>query len=137
MITELGGIDKLYPSVTIDAIPDDVLLKIFDFYLVSSYREDAWHTLVHVCKRWRSIVFASPRRLRLRLVCTNKRPMQSMLDLWPALPIVIQGNRGMSRSQGANNIIAALEHHNRVCDINIINITNTTNPKLEGLQVKR
>ena len=78
MITELGGSDsdQLYPQVTVDALPDDVLLEIFDFYLLGScgedelgdsYGEDAWQTLVHVCKKWRYIVFAAPQGLRLRL----------------------------------------------------------------------
>jgi len=52
MITELGGADQLYPRVTVGALPDDVLLEIFDFYLERSYPEDAWQMLVHVCKRW-------------------------------------------------------------------------------------
>jgi hypothetical protein len=49
-----------------------------------------WHTLVHVCRRWRDLVFASPRRLNLRLLCRKDTPVREMLDIWPALPIVIQ-----------------------------------------------
>ena len=54
-------------------VPDDVLLEVFDFYVAGDmYSKDreAWQTLVHVCRRWRSIVFGSPRRLDLQLVCT-------------------------------------------------------------------
>jgi hypothetical protein len=28
----------------------------------------AWHTLVHVCRKWRTVVLGSPRRLDLRLL---------------------------------------------------------------------
>jgi len=124
MLTELGDIDKLYPRVTIGALPDDVLLEIFDFYLVESYL-DAWHTLVHVCRRWRYVVFASPHRLQLQLLCTNKRPVQNTPDVWQELPIVIRGSLGMSRPQDVNNIIAALTRHNRVCKIDIDDIPNS------------
>ena len=56
----------------IDILPDDVLLEIFDFYMIiPSYtgnpRYKAWQSLVHVCRRWRILVFGSPRRLDLRL----------------------------------------------------------------------
>ena len=55
-------------------LPDDVLLVIFD-NCTNKYQntkkdiEAWWHSLVHVCRRWRAIVFVSPRRLNLRLVC--------------------------------------------------------------------
>jgi hypothetical protein len=118
-ITELSGIDKLYLSVTVDKIPDDVLLEIFDFYLVSSSREDAWQTLVHVCKRWRCIVFASPRRLHLELLCTNRRPVKKTMDIWPELPVVIKAASWNSRNLGVNNVASALKQHHRVCTIDI------------------
>jgi hypothetical protein len=40
-----------------------VLLEIFDFYVF----EESWETLIHVCRRrrWRYVVFGSPRRLDL------------------------------------------------------------------------
>jgi F-box-like len=51
------------PRVTIGALPDEILLKIFDFCRVlvadvgpSSIRPglwpNIWHNLVHVCQRW-------------------------------------------------------------------------------------
>jgi F-box-like len=134
MPTELGGTDQVYPRVTFGALPDDVLPEIFDFYLalmnsrparLRPYPEDAWHTLVHVCKRWRSIVFASPHRLELHLLCTNKRPVQNTLDIWPELPIVISDHREMSKPQDANNIVAALEEHTRVRKIHMDYIPNS------------
>jgi hypothetical protein len=130
-LLSLCGTDHVYPRyprVTFGALPDDVLLEIFNFYLAimvfepswfRPFPEDAWHMLVHVCKRWRSIVFASPHRLKLQLLCTNKRPVQHMPDIWPELPIVISGSRGMSERQDTNNIIAALTQHDLVAKIDM------------------
>ena len=97
-------------------LPDDVILVIFDFYGVKGTRiseylidpRDAWRTLAHVCRRWRSVVFGSPRRLNLQLVCTTKTPVRDTLDVWPALPLVIQDLD--CKKEGVDNIIALLEH---------------------------
>jgi F-box-like len=122
--------------VTFGALPDDILLEIFDFYLVHNFiAKDAWHTLVHVCKRWRSIVFASPHRLQLQLLCTNKTPVQNMLDIWPVLPIVISGDLGMSGPHDANNIIAALKQHNRVVEISIDDVPNLLLTRMEAMEM--
>jgi hypothetical protein len=80
-------------------LPDDILLEMFDFYVVEAIEayeylkdqmEASWQTLVHVCRRWRSIVFGSPRRLNLQLVCTTKTSARDTLDVWPELPLVIE-----------------------------------------------
>jgi hypothetical protein len=141
MVTELCGTDQVYPRVTFGALSDDVLLEIFDFYLacminVEKYcfsrhrHQDAWHTLVHVCKRWRSIVFASPHRLKLQLLCTSTRPVQNSLDIWPELPIVISGRLGKSN----NNIIAALEQHNRVAKIDMYDIPHSLLTRMRAME---
>ena len=123
--TESGGADRLYPRTTIDALPDNVLLETFEFYLDKDdanqfdddHNYDGWQTLVHVCRRWRCIVFASPRRLDLKLFCTRQRLVNSKtLDMWPALPIVISA-QDMRSEEDATNVISALRHHNRVCKI--------------------
>ena len=121
-IINLRDIDQLCRRVTICAFPDDVLLEIFRFYVVDRLHwplEDAWHTLVHVCRQWRYAVFASPRSLNLRLRCTKKRSVQTMLDVWPAFPIVIEGRGGMSRPQVEKNMITALKQQGRVCKIDL------------------
>jgi hypothetical protein len=123
-------------TVTVAALPDDILLEIFDFYLERSYPEDAWQTLVHVCKRWRCIVFASPHRLQLQLLCTNKRPVQNTLDIWPALPIVIRGLPGMSKPQDTRNILAAFKRHSRVCKIYIDGIPNTLWKRIRAVEMR-
>jgi len=124
MITDLGDTDQLYPRVTICGLPDNVLLEIFDFYVNHpgvdwvTYKS-VWNRLVHVCRQWRHVVFASPHRLNLRLLCTNRTPVQNMLDVWPQLPIIIRPdpNYSMSRPQNTRNMTAALKLHNRVCEI--------------------
>ena len=81
---------------TIDILLDDVLLEIFDFlqFLVVESdgfeAENWWRTLVHVCRKWRNVIFGSTNRLNLRLVCSDRTPVRETLDLWPpTLPIVI------------------------------------------------
>src|SRR6266481_1436191 len=76
---------------------------------------EAWQSLVHVCRRWRNIVFGSPRRLNLRLICTPKTRVRDTLDVWPALPVLIWGN--MLFSPGADDLIVALGQTNRVCEV--------------------
>jgi len=123
--TELRGADRLYPRVTIDALPDDVLLETFEFclgkdnpaYLYDDHNYDGWQTLVHVCRRWQCIMFTSPRRLDLKLYCTGQRSVNSKtLGIWPELPIVIF-SEGTQSKEEVNNLNAVLRHHNRVCKI--------------------
>ena len=82
---------------------------------------DAWKSLVHVCRRWRYIVFVSPHYLNLRLHCTNKTPARKMLDVWPAFPIVVSCHNTNSSSplRGVLNVIAALKCYDRVCEIDL------------------
>jgi hypothetical protein len=78
---------------------------------------EAWQTLVHVCQRWRGVVFGSPRRLNLRLFCTTETPVRDTLDVWPPLPLLIHGSD--YPTPGVDNIIAALERSDRVCQITL------------------
>ena len=62
-------------------------------------------------------MFDSPRRLDLKLYCMQQRSVNSkVLDIWPALPIVIYALDLLSK-EDVTNVIAALRHHNRVCKI--------------------
>jgi F-box-like len=105
-------------------IPDVVLLGIFDFYIPKKHfhyykkQIEAWHTLAHVCRKWRNVVFGSPRRLNLRLCCVARTPVREMLDIWPPFPIIIWDHNPDSRDE--DNIAAALEHNDRICQL-IIN----------------
>jgi len=110
---------------TISVLPDDALLEIFKFYVDPTYDEDAWQILVHVCRKWRYVVFASPRSLRLELRCTYRSPVKKMLYVWPALPILIDVHIPNSRQSGVTNIIAALKRHDLVCKIKIWGVPNS------------
>jgi len=109
-------------------LPDDVLLVIFEFVLGGvPDNVEGWHTLVHVCQQWRNVVLLSPRRLNLRLLCTRGRSVREMLDIWPALPIIIQESGDpILREDDANNVFAALEHPSRVGEIRLIEIPGSS-----------
>jgi F-box-like len=116
--------------VTIDILPDDVLVEIFNlcvniYYQLWETSRNTWHPLVHVCRRWRYLVFASPRRLNLRLEYRGHRPMSEAMDAWPVLPVVISrvetSLRDLKSDQQWDSTLAALEseHYSRIREIYI------------------
>ena len=123
-ITYLCCAGQISPRVTIGTLPDNVLLDIFDFYRKAEIHDPwpwPWNRLVHVCQRWRYIVFASPLRLDLWLLCTSTTPVRKTLDVWPPLPIEIFSN---SVDDDMANIIATLEHCDRVRKITFLDLTS-------------
>ena len=118
-------------KLTIDTLPDDVLLYVFDFYVAQASEVEDWHTLVHVCRRWRHLVFESPRRLNLRIECTAETPVREKLDIWPPLPIVIF----FDQKTVPDNIKAALEHHDRVCRIELYFVACNPEDIIPSLEV--
>ena len=104
--------------IRIDELADDVLLQIFEFYVFErprygdKTRVEKWQSLVHVCRRWRTLVLGSPRRLNLRLLCTPQTPAKHILDVWPALPLIVDGN--MALSSGTDSVVTALGLSSRV-----------------------
>jgi hypothetical protein len=126
--TDVSFIGKLpRHTATISELSDDLLLEIFDIcqkdqgpnprFLALPEAIWDWHTLVHVCQRWRQVVFASPYRLNLRILCTFGTPVQKNLDIWPTFPIVIQYTSQIEDTE--NNIIAALNHPDRVSSVSL------------------
>ena len=109
-------------------LPNEVLLDIFDFYVVeamegkgdasSKYKMKAYLALVHVCQCWRRVIFGSPHRLGLKLVWNTKTPVRDALDVWPALPLVIEGYTGYSKNMDTN-IIALLNFSERINQIEL------------------
>jgi hypothetical protein len=100
-------------------LPDEVLLEIFHSCINQGQdaKEEAksWQLLIHVCRRWRIIVFGSPRRLNLRLFCTPQTPADDTLGIWPALPLLIQGS--ISSESDAVNTTTMLNYSDRMCTI--------------------
>ena len=99
-------------QLTIDKLPDNTLLKIFDSFVDDNASIDAWHILVHVCRKWRNVVFEPSRRLNLQLHYIAGRPqaVRELLDIlvWPHSPIVIKLYN--PPTGGIDNIVAALAH---------------------------
>jgi hypothetical protein len=121
--------------VTINVLPDEVLLLIFHFDRVIYYEDGnlrldpswQWHRLVHVCQKWRSVVFGSPNFLDLTLVCHPTTPME-LTGIWPPFLIIIADvlDRYISEDYDFD---AAIAYHNRLCEINLI--------QLERVQLQR
>ena len=97
--------------------------NFFDFYTKTHtyygdrWKVEAWQWLVHVCRRRRTLVLIPPRRLNLRLFCTAQTPARDNLDVWPAFPLIVNGDMLLSLSSGTDNVIVALEQSNRVCQV--------------------
>ena len=112
--------------MSINILPDNVFLDIFDFCLRNPHKSPfhrtwEWQRLVRVCRRWRQIIFASPRRLDLHLFCTYGTSVRNNLSCWPAYPIIVDyypywdSDSGQSPApDNDDNVIAALEHPDRV-----------------------
>ena len=127
--------DVAWQAATIDVLPDVALLEIFAYYVnVNRTRtgETKWHPLVHVCRKWRYVVFGSPLRLNLRLLCEASTLVRKTLSVWPLLPIVVldEGYR-----KGVENFIAALEHNDRICQLTLRDVSKSQYEKvLEAMQ---
>ena len=138
VLTLCGSDESDRHATTISTIPDDVLLNIFDFcrededYAIhcaihclqdrdwnSSWNSWKWHLLVHVCRRWRELVFASPRRLNLRIPCTRRTLVGKNLGIWPALPIDVDDHDFLYNITRGDNIFAALKHLDRVYHVRL------------------
>lgn len=142
-----GG--EIEQHAKIEMLPDEVLLEIFDCFRLAAAADSEsdddpsesssagptwspweWHRLVHVCRRWRFLVFASPHRLDLRLVYTFRRPARvkkKALDSWPTLPIAVwyprQNAVVRERShclEDESNASFALRHPDRIREINLL-----------------
>ena len=95
-------------TTTINMLPNNVFLDIFEFGV------SEWHRLVHVCQRWRYIIFASPRRLDLTILCTYGTPVRKNLGCWPHFPIVVDYLTSGYSPNYEGDIIASLEQPDRV-----------------------
>jgi hypothetical protein len=121
-------VDRIQRRETIiNVLPDDVLLQIFEWCRVDC--NPPWspfdpaldlHRLIHICRRWRQVIFSSPPCLAVYLLCTYRKPASKNLGFWPAFPIVIDyinypGYNGKTLSPNdEDNVIAALKNPDRV-----------------------
>ncbi|KAH9963616.1 hypothetical protein BC827DRAFT_1266387 [Russula dissimulans] len=134
--SDVGKVDAYYRKVgqklgpprqrvSLGTLPDDILLEIFDLYQDGSNIEaiEEWQTLVHVCSRWRNIVFSFPRRLELELYCCSEKRMK-MLDIWPTLPIFLSPDCEVITPDTGENVTTVLQQHDRICAINLEYFSN-------------
>jgi hypothetical protein len=108
--------------VTIDILPDDILLCIF-YFIRPEYDRlwdlSWWQPIVHVCRRWRSVGFASPKFLELRLICDPWTRVE-LTAIWPPFPIIIWNLNYTTWAMPEDyDFDAAIVHPNRVCEIHL------------------
>jgi hypothetical protein len=113
--------------LTINNLPDEVLLEIFDFYRQDidpydhQWKENhVWINLAHVCRTWRAIVFTSSSRLDLGITIGPIKPYHIKTILSGPFPIFIN-YKDMDRLFGSAlwRMRAALKQHDRVREISI------------------
>ena len=145
------GSGKNWRKVTIEILSDDTLLEVFDFYRLhaegrSRGRPWKWQYLAHVCQRWRHVIYASPRRLDLRILCKSGKPIERVLRAWSTLPLVV-GFWGTPKSKSLpKNVAIALCQAVRVCEIDlgvtapiiksISSVMQVPFPALEHIQIR-
>ena len=115
---------KDWRQVTVEVLPDNILLEIFDFYRLDAEdrarrRPWKWNRLAHVCQRWRHVIYTSPLRLSLQILCKSGKTIERVPRAWPTLPLVV-GFKGSPRSKSLpKNVVIALRHADRVCEIDL------------------
>ena len=124
--------------IHINSLPDNVLLEIFGSYQMDQDQcgfHPVWLRLAHICSRWRVILFSSPHRLSLRLLCTYGTPVRKNLGCWPELPLIIDytypSDNDFQRltPYDEDNVVAALENSTRVRYVGVY-VTNSLSRKM-------
>ena len=141
-------------NLTINHLPDEVLLEIFDLFqnrfTYSFYRERLFQcfTLTHVCRKWRAIIYMSTSRLDLGITVGPGRPRHLRTILSSPLPIFINYDlKDIYMTKSALwRLRSALKKRNRVRGIffcgssawfdEFFSVTNCTFPKLESVLLR-
>ena len=88
---------------------------------------------MHICRKWRRIVFASQRAL----LFTHGTPVLTTLDYWPTLPILVRygGLPALNppTPEDEGDIIAALRHSDRVTSIRLT-VTSSLLEKVSAIE---
>ena len=92
--------------ISINELPDDVLLAIFVFYTEEEPRDKP---------------ISKKDAENSKHCCTPKTPARDLLDVWPALPLYIWGYNDCP-TESMDNITAVLKHSDRVCQINLVGV---------------
>ena len=141
-------------GLTINHLPDEVLLEIFDSYRQGTDHDNhqwryLWLNLTRVCRKWRAIMFASSSRLDLSIAVGPYKPGDFNTVLSSPLPILFEYTRmcGDMTASVLSRMRAVLEHHqDRVREITFegttndfdefFRVTNSAFPMLESLQLQ-
>ena len=79
-----------------------------------------WHKLTQVCQKWRTLILASPSRLRLHIVCTKDTPVAEILAHFRHLPLIVVYKFEEGESpRDEQNILLSLQHRHRVRSIHL------------------
>ena len=115
--------------MSLDILPDEVLLRIFDFYRMGHiHKLSEWRDLLLVCRRWYQLIVSSPRRLYLYVLCTRKTSFRKNLGHWPTFPIIIDYtnilnypnyNTQKCSPDEEEEVFAALEHPDRISSLKL------------------
>ncbi|KAI0261320.1 hypothetical protein BC834DRAFT_1008447 [Gloeopeniophorella convolvens] len=114
-------------SRSINVLPDEILLDIFEHYLSKCIRSPlgwspqlSWYTLAHVSTRWREVIFASVQRLNLMFYCDVDRPgfNAELITLTPPIPLALFSD--FKDEQGFDRLLGcALQYWDRICQLAI------------------
>ncbi|KAI0261318.1 hypothetical protein BC834DRAFT_1043996 [Gloeopeniophorella convolvens] len=111
--------------VSIDVLPSEILLDIFEHYLSKCIRSPfgwspqfSWCTLAHVSARWREVLFASAQRLNLILYCNidSDRFNAEMIALAPSFPLAVF-TKLRQKDSFDRFLRCALQYWDRICQI--------------------
>ena len=110
-------------NTPIHNLDDDSLLQIFSCYRLEDeenwYLRLGWLMLIHVCPRWRNLIYDSWFHLDMCLLLTNDSPSMDTLSHLPPLPLVIDYSdrtRTITRKD-EGNMYLGLQQHDRVCRV--------------------
>ena len=129
-------------TMPIHKLSDNDLLEIFDLCR-TGHRDKHYRNLlalfldwkfVNVCQRWRDLIFASSSRLDLELICSDGTPIRKYLGCWPAFPIIIEYDKVAPGDK--DNLIATLEHPDRVRRVTVSGVTRPLWEKMDAAMQK-
>ena len=143
------------PNLTINHIPDELLLEIFDSYrqAIDHYdqewsREYVWFNLAHVCRKWCAVMFASVSRLDLGISVGPEKPVQINTILscpWPIFIDYMLMYRDITGIALLRMRAVLMHHHDHVRKISFggtrasfdefFNVANRAFPFLESLSL--
>ena len=114
---------SMAPAVTFDIFPDEVLQEIFASCLCNRHwnpmgHMKEWQRLVHVCQKWRQIIYGLPSFFDLHLYCSAETPFRDNLSHWPKFPLTV--HYAIPHGDVDDDLISALRCIDRVRRIELV-----------------